>query len=232
LVVTKGCKSQDARLNLLPARLRGAQRRPEVSGALGRATRPLLRTRSNTIATISNTGISSIGSSLVGLNPCGDAPGIGRNLAEHPKIWAILRLAPGVVESDGDTPSIGFILRWSSGVAGCGEADLQVGALNHTEPNAPEVIRVIAAVMEPFSRGAVTLVSDDPTVDPRVEFRLLWDARDAIRMRLAAQELFALLGDKNVRAITRAVSLDESDTTPDDLGGPRSVGYVAQGNRV
>jgi hypothetical protein len=35
--------------------------------------RPLLRTRSNTIATISNTGISLIGSSLLGLHPCGDA---------------------------------------------------------------------------------------------------------------------------------------------------------------
>jgi 5-(hydroxymethyl)furfural/furfural oxidase len=142
---------------------------------------------------------------------------IGCNLAEHPKIWAILRLARGVMDRDGDTPSIGFILRWSSGLPDCGEADLQIGALNHTEPNAPEVTRVIAAVMEPFSRGVISLVSDDPAVDPRVEFRLLSDDRDAVRMRLAAQELFALLGDKNVRAITSTVTLDESGTTPDDL---------------
>lgn len=144
-------------------------------------------------------------------------PGIGQNLAEHPKIWAILRLAPGIVDKDGDTPSTGFILRWSSGVAGCGEGDLQIVPLNHNEPDPPEVIRVIAAVMEPFSRGAVTLVSDDPAVDPRVEFRLLSDARDAVRMRLAAQELFAVIGNAAVRAITTTVTLDERGTTSDDL---------------
>jgi choline dehydrogenase-like flavoprotein len=74
--------------------------------------------------------------------------------------------------------------------------------------------------MEPFSRGGVTLVSDDPTVDPRVEFRLLSDARDTVRMRLAAQELFAVLGNEAVRAITSAVTLDERGTTRDDLADP------------
>jgi choline dehydrogenase-like flavoprotein len=94
---------------------------------------------------------------------------------------------------------------------------LQIVPLNHTEPDAPDVIRVLTAVMEPFSRGMVTLISDDPAVDPRVEFRLLSDARDAVRMRLAAQELFAVLGNEAVRAITSAVTLDEKGTTPDAL---------------
>jgi len=144
-------------------------------------------------------------------------PGIGRNLAEHPKVWAILQLAPGFVDPEEDTPSTGFVLRWSSGLAGCGEADLQIIPLNHTDPGAPDVVRVLAAVMEPFSRGVVTLASDDPAVDPRVEFRLLSDSRDAARMRLAAQELFTVLGDEAVRALTSTVTLDESGTTPDDL---------------
>jgi choline dehydrogenase-like flavoprotein len=74
--------------------------------------------------------------------------------------------------------------------------------------------------MEPFSRGAVTLVSDDPMVDPRIEFRLLSDARNAVRMRFAAQELFAVLGHEAVRAITGAVMLDERGTTPDNLADP------------
>jgi 5-(hydroxymethyl)furfural/furfural oxidase len=150
-----------------------------------------------------------------GLGPA--RPGVGRNLVEHAKIWPILRLTPGIVQSDGDTPSIGFVLRWSSGLAGCGEADLQIAPLNHTEPNVPEVIRVVAAVMEPFSRGTVTLVSDDPTVDPYIEFRLLSDERDAVRMRLAAQELLALLGNEAIRSITSAVTLDDKGTAPVEL---------------
>jgi len=142
-------------------------------------------------------------------------PAIGRNLAEHPTVRASLAVDQSVIDQDGDSPSTGFILRWSSGLAGCGEADLQILTLNYTET--PGLIRVLAAVMEPFSRGAITLVSDDPEVDPRVEFRLLSDSRDMVRMRLAAQELFALLGNDAVRSITRSLALDERGTTPNDL---------------
>jgi choline dehydrogenase-like flavoprotein len=145
-------------------------------------------------------------------------PGIGRNLAEHPKVMATLQLAARVVERDGDSPSTGCILRWSSRLPGCGEADLQILPLNHMEPSAPEIVRVLAAVMEPFSRGAVTLASDDPSVDPHVEFRLLSDPRDHARIRLAAQMLFAVLDSKTIAELTSgAATLDESGTTPRDL---------------
>lgn len=142
-------------------------------------------------------------------------PAIGRNLAEHPMVMANLTVDQSALARDGDCPSTGFILRWSSGIASCGEADLQILPLNYTET--PGLSRVLAAVMEPFSRGAVTLLSDDPAVDPRVEFRLLSDPRDLMRMRLAAQELFAVLTNDAVRALTRTVTLDERGTTPNDL---------------
>jgi choline dehydrogenase-like flavoprotein len=140
---------------------------------------------------------------------------IGRNLVEHPALFASLNADQSVIDRDGNCPSTGFILRWTSGLPGCGEADLQILPLNYTET--PGLIRIIAAVMERFSRGAITLVSDDPAVDPIVEFRLLSDPRDMARMRLVAQELFALLGSKAVRSVTRTVTLDERGTTPDDL---------------
>ena len=142
-------------------------------------------------------------------------PAIGRNLAEHSMVTGNLTVDQSVLDRDGDFPSTGFILRWSSGLAGCGEADLQILPLNYTET--PGLIRVLAAVVEPFSRGALTLVSDDPRVDPSIEFRLLSDPRDMVRMRLAARELFALLGNKAVRSLTRTVTLDERGTTPSDL---------------
>lgn len=156
-------------------------------------------------------------------------PGIGRNLAEHPKVWANLQLAPGIVDEGSDTPGTGFILRWSSGVAGCSEGDLQILSLNH-DPVDPNLVRVLAAVMEPFSRGVVTLVSDDPEVDPRVEFRLLSDTRDVERMRLAAQELLALVGSDVVRAVTSKVTLDETGTTPDDVADPAALNAWLRAN--
>ena len=148
-------------------------------------------------------------------------PAIGRNLAEHPRVMASLTVDQNVIERDGDCPATGFILRWSSGVASCGEGDLQILPLNRTET--PGLTRVLAAVMEPFSRGVITLASDDPAIDPRIEFRLLSDARDMMRIRLAAQELFALVNNDKVRAITRAVALDERGTTLADLKNPAAL---------
>jgi 5-(hydroxymethyl)furfural/furfural oxidase len=142
-------------------------------------------------------------------------PAIGQNLAEHSMVTANLTVDQSLIDRDGDSPSTGFILRWSSGLAGCGEADLQILPVNH--PGTAGLILVSAALMEPFSRGEITLVSEDPAVDPRVEFRLLSEHRDMVRMRLAAQELFALLGNRAVRSLTRTVTLDERGTTPSDL---------------
>ncbi len=150
-------------------------------------------------------------------------PGIGRNLGEHPRFWAGLTVDSGVIDHDGDTPSTGFILRWSSGLPGCGEGDLQILPLNHTDPSAPNLVRIMAAVMEPFSSGSLTLASDDPTVDPRVEFNLLSDPRDMARIRMVARELFALLGNDAVRSIARSITADDRGTTPDDLKDDRAL---------
>jgi 5-(hydroxymethyl)furfural/furfural oxidase len=154
---------------------------------------------------------------------------IERNLAEHPSIWVMPRLARRVVDNEPNTPSIGLILRWSSGVAGCGEADLQIVGLNKPDPDDSAVILILAAVMEPFSRGTVMLVSDDPRIDPRVEFHLLSDPRDAARMRLAAQELFALLAHDALRAITCEVTLARrgSDELSAERSDPRHLAEAA-----
>jgi choline dehydrogenase-like flavoprotein len=57
-------------------------------------------------------------------------------------------------------------------------------------------------------------------VDPRVEFRLLSDERDAVRMRLATQELLALVDNNAVRSITSTVTLDDKGTTPAEVADP------------
>jgi choline dehydrogenase-like flavoprotein len=143
--------------------------------------------------------------------------GIGKNLAEHPRIGPIVQVSSDVLVRDGDSPSTGVLLRWSSGLAGCGEGDLQILPVNHSQPDAPGNIVVIAALMEPFSRGAITLVSDDPEIDPRVEFRMLSDARDSTRMRLVAREAFALLNHDSVRGVAEMIALDDKGTRVEDL---------------
>ena len=70
---------------------------------------------------------------------------------------------------------------------------------------------IVAALMEPFSRGAVSLVSDDPAIDPRVDFRLLSDPRDLARMRIVARETTALLASDSVAKLSRRVSVGPED---------------------
>jgi 5-(hydroxymethyl)furfural/furfural oxidase len=143
--------------------------------------------------------------------------GLGQNLGEHPLLLPAVDLEPSVLAPEGDTPSTGCLLRWSSGLEGCGEGDLQLGPLNHAHPELPGRVHLLAAVMEPFSTGEVRLVSEDPTVDPQIDFRLLSDPRDLERMRIVAREMLAVLTHPAIRSLATAVTLDEAGTTPEDL---------------
>ena len=65
--------------------------------------------------------------------------------------------------------------------------------------------RLIGAVMRVFSTGRVSLRSDDPTVDPVVDFAMLSDDRDRIRLRDAVHRMLAVLRHDAVRAISDGV---------------------------
>ena len=79
------------------------------------------------------------------------------------------------------------MLRYSSGMAGAGENDMQVLWLSAVGASDDDRAggRVLVAAMQSFSRGEVRLASTDPLVDPIVEFRMLSDQRDLVRLREA-----------------------------------------------
>jgi choline dehydrogenase-like flavoprotein len=66
--------------------------------------------------------------------------------------------------------------------------------------------RLIAAVMRVYSRGEVRLRSADPLDDPIVEFRMLSDHRDLIRLRDSVRRLLDLVRHPAVAAITETVT--------------------------
>jgi choline dehydrogenase-like flavoprotein len=59
--------------------------------------------------------------------------------------------------------------------------------------------------MRSFSRGEVRLRSDDPHEDPVVEFRMLSDRRDLIRLRDATYRLIDLVRHPAIRTITEDI---------------------------
>ena len=170
--------------------------------------------------------------------------GIGQNLGEHPCITAFVTLRSDAIDKTMSCPSTGCLLRWSSGLAGCGEGDLQILPINHIDPADPAAAWLLAAVMEPFSRGVVRLASDDPEADPVVEFNLMNDPGDAARMRLVAEELCAIVANSAIASVAASVALDVQGTQPSDIADPvalaawlrssvtdyvHAVGYLSHG---
>lgn len=102
-----------------------------------------------------------------------DTPGIGEGLQDHPSAPITLRL-------NDDPPAgslpIAALVRCSSSI---GVDDLQILP---TEGLGDGYAVLMAAVMEVYSRGTVTLVDDDPAVEPHVDLAMLSDERDAQRL--------------------------------------------------
>jgi 5-(hydroxymethyl)furfural/furfural oxidase len=78
------------------------------------------------------------------------------------------------------------------------------GAVGDTE-DALAVGRLMGAVMRVFSQGRVRLESDDPTVDPVVEFGLLSDDRDRARLRDCVRRMIDVARHPAVEAISDGV---------------------------
>jgi choline dehydrogenase-like flavoprotein len=81
--------------------------------------------------------------------------------------------------------------------------------------------RVIGAVMRVFSKGEVRLKSSDPHDDPVVEFNLLSDDRDLVRLRGCTRRIIDVLHHP---AITRiSTSITAFDASIDDLDDDATV---------
>jgi len=128
-----------------------------------------------------------------GVEVLAHAPGVGRNLMEHPYAGLAFPLPRGA-RTRPDVHHIPALWRFSSGLDGCPAGDMHMGFMGRTAWHA--VGRRLGAlafwVNKSFSRGEVTLGAD---IDgpPSVEMRLLSDERDLHRLRDAFRRA-AVLG--------------------------------------
>ena len=143
-----------------------------------------------------------------------DRPGVGANLADHPFVGALLALKE---PADANRPVFTTVLRYSSGLGG--DADMQMLAFNHLGAARERLLlgQVAVALMEPHSTGTVRLASDDPEVDPLVEFNMLSDGRDMERMVHGIRHLNRLVHHPVISAIADSVVLDEQGTSFEDV---------------
>jgi choline dehydrogenase len=115
-----------------------------------------------------------------GIQPVADLPGVGENLQDHPGVSLVY--APGQplpAERFNRAEALG-LLRSDPDM---GYPDLQIAFSDIPVPSPanggpPALLVVLAALMQPFSRGTVRLASASPDAAPVVAPRYLTDPRD------------------------------------------------------
>jgi 5-(hydroxymethyl)furfural/furfural oxidase len=126
---------------------------------------------------------------------------VGRNLVDHPAATIAVLLADDARATTAEHV-INTALRYSSGFDGTGPADMQVVPMGYgPAPSGPAVALLCVSAMQVFSRGRLTLRDDDPATDPDVDFAMLTDDRDRVRLLDGIGRLAALLRQPSMRRI-------------------------------
>jgi 5-(hydroxymethyl)furfural/furfural oxidase len=113
-----------------------------------------------------------------------DLPGVGANLQDHPAVSVACHLRPSARQRPALRPAPNLALRYDSKLEGCAPSDMYVSVTNKTSwhPLGRRLGALVVCVYKPYSRGRLSLQSTDPVASPRVEFNLLSDHRDLVRL--------------------------------------------------
>jgi choline dehydrogenase-like flavoprotein len=116
---------------------------------------------------------------------------VGEEFAEHPCVvfrFPVDSDLPGAVNRRHTNTGV----RWSSGVDGAPEIDMQALA-SGPSPADPNFAGMGLLANQSFGRGDLHITSTDPTIDPQINMNLASDERDMKRLRQCvaiAQEIF------------------------------------------
>ena len=148
-----------------------------------------------------------------------DGLSVGANLKEHAAARFEIALKPPGRMSTPDAPVISSMLRYSSGLAAAGPNDMQIIWLGANGPTEEALAGggLAGAVTRVFSHGEVRLRSQDPEIDPVVEFNLLSDQRDLVRLRDCVRRMISVVHHRAVSSISdgvlaRGTPIDDLDS--------------------
>jgi len=150
---------------------------------------------------------SGIGSAAhlrtLGIESRADLPGVGQNLQNHPVLFIGAHLRPEARQAETPRTLQFSCFRLSSGIPGCPRTDLVVNLQSKSSWSAlgAQIANLGPVLWKPFSRGQVTLVSDDPGQYPLVEFNFVDDERDLARMKHGFRFVVDLLASEAVREL-------------------------------
>ena len=155
----------------------------------------------------------------LGVPVVADRLGVGENLAEHPAFGLKLEFREGAPAPSNEPRPYVCCIRYASGLAGAGANDVMLLAADRPDRAWGSLHATLYA---PFSRGRLRITSPDAAVNPEVEYNLLSDARDMVRMKDALLRLVALAKHPAVAAITTSAAFSDGALRRDinALGAP------------
>ena len=157
------------------------------------------------------------------------SPGVGQRLMDHPSISVASYLKPGARKNPYSKRSLHLGMRFSSGIDGAPAGDMALTVSNKSAWHAiGDRIAVITLwVNKTFSEtGQVRLASADWRQEPSVDFNLLSDHRDLLRLAEGFRQIAALHELPPLKAIT-------SDVFPASFTDKiRQVGTYNTKNRI
>jgi 5-(hydroxymethyl)furfural/furfural oxidase len=138
-------------------------------------------------------------------------PGVGRNLQNHATVITLAHLRRGAIQKRPQRNHNNTIFRYTSGIPGCEPSDMALSVVTRASWHA--VARRLAnfstIVLSPASRGRVSLPESGD--GPLVEFNLLGDERDKLRLIEGLGKAAALAGSPELaHTIGPAVAMNRS----------------------
>ena len=136
-----------------------------------------------------------------------DLPGVGANLQDHPSVTVAAHLKHAGRQSKSLRAAPNIALRYNSGIPSCASSDMYVSVTNKTtwNPLGTVMAGLVVCVYKPFSRGRVQIKSPDPRCEARIEFNMLSDQRDLVRLANGVAFCAGLYREPEVRAMVNDV---------------------------
>ncbi|MVA36269.1 GMC family oxidoreductase [Agrobacterium vitis] len=142
-----------------------------------------------------------------GIEVLRDLPGIGQNLMEHPSAGLVPFLKPGARQKGVPDYHIPIGYRFSSGLEGCPEGDMHMNFVTRAAWHSVgrQLGSIFFWVNKSYSRGQLLLDPVSPDASPRIDFRMLSDRRDLVRLADAFERAVRLTSDPSLGSVVSGV---------------------------
>ena len=168
----------------------------------------------------------------LGIPVVADSPGVGRNLKDHPKLYATWRIRDGYSGSDAPGQGSATLRFTAPGSAYRNDLYLSLSAFvtrrvrtlrvpgsGDIQDDRSDLAEMMVALLRPDSRGELRLSSTDPNVQPFLDYNYLSEPFDRERLRHGVRQALELGHQEGLRELLG----DRLEPTDSDLDSDEAL---------